>query len=88
VPRPLHGNALIARTFIGFSQMPSSSGWRLVAAVVNGLPSCLIVDELAGGQLVQTIALAPAADRPGLASALYIQRNPDKLRAIAQRLQP
>jgi RNA polymerase sigma-70 factor (ECF subfamily) len=88
VPRPLHGNALIARTFIGFSQMPGSSGWRLVPTMVNGLPGCLVVDDLAGGQLVQTIGLAPAAHGPGHVSALYIQRNPDKLRAIAQRLRP
>jgi RNA polymerase sigma-70 factor (ECF subfamily) len=56
--------------------------------MVNGLPGCLIIDELADGRLVQTIALAPAADAPGRVGALYIQRNPDKLRAIAQRLRP
>lgn len=88
VARPLHGNALIARTFIGFATLPTSSGWRLVPTMVNGLPGCLIVDDLAGGQLVQTIALAPSADAPGHVGALYIQRNPDKLRAIAQRLHP
>jgi RNA polymerase sigma-70 factor, ECF subfamily len=58
VPRPLHGNALIARTFIGFAQLPASRGWRLVPTMVNGLPGCLIVDDLAGGRSVQTIALA------------------------------
>jgi RNA polymerase sigma-70 factor (ECF subfamily) len=88
VPRPLHGNALIARTFIGFAQLPGSRGWRLVPEMVNGLPGCLIIDELADGRLVQTIALAPAADAPGRVGALYIQRNPDKLRALAQRLRP
>jgi RNA polymerase sigma-70 factor, ECF subfamily len=87
VPRPLRGNELIARTFIGFAQLPTSRGWRMVPTMVNGLPGCLVVDDLAGGRLVQTIALAPSADEPGRAGALYIQRNPDKLRAIAQRLQ-
>lgn len=87
VPRPLHGNALIARTFIGFARLPGSAGWRLMPAVVNGLPGCLVVDDLAGGQLVQTVALAPSASEPGRAGAMYIQRNPDKLRAIARRLQ-
>lgn len=86
IPRPLHGNAQIARTFIGFARLPASRGWRLVPTTVNGLPGCLIVDDLAGGQLVQAIALAPAAHEPGRVGALYIQRNPDKLRAIAQRL--
>jgi RNA polymerase sigma-70 factor (ECF subfamily) len=88
VRQPLRGNALIARTFIGFAQLPTSRGWRLVPAMVNGMPGCLVVDDLAGGQLVQTIALAPSADEPGHAGALYVQRNPDKLRAIALRLHP
>lgn len=84
VPRPLHGGAVIARTFIGFAQMPTSRAWRLVPAMVNGLPGCLVIDTAAGGRLVQTIALAPA-QAPGQVGALYIQRNPDKLRAIEQR---
>jgi RNA polymerase sigma-70 factor (ECF subfamily) len=84
VPRPLHGKDLIARTFIGFAQLPTSAHWRLVPATVNGLPGLLIVDDQAGGRLVQTIALAPA-QAPGQVGALYIQRNPDKLRAIEQR---
>jgi RNA polymerase sigma-70 factor (ECF subfamily) len=88
LPRPLQGNAVIARTLIAFAQLPTSGGWRLVPATVNGLPGCLIVDDEAGGQLVQTVALAPAAGEPGHIGALYIQRNPDKLRAIAQRFQP
>ena len=85
VPRPLHGNELIARTFIGFAQLATSRGWRLVPAQVNGLPGCLVFDDLAGGRLLQAIALAPSVREPGRAGALYIQRNPDKLRAIAQR---
>jgi RNA polymerase sigma-70 factor (ECF subfamily) len=82
VPKPLHGGAVIARTFIGFAQMPTSRAWRLVPATVNGLPGLLIVDDNAGGRLVQTIALAPASE-PGQVGAVYIQRNPDKLAAIA-----
>lgn len=88
VMRPLRGNALIARALIGFAQLPDSRGWRLVPTTVNGLPGCLIVDDLADERLVQTIALAPSAHEPGRVGALYIQRNPDKLRAIAQRSQP
>ena len=85
VPRPLHGGGLIARTFIGLAQLPTSRSWRLVRAVVNGLPGLLIVDDGAGGRLVQTIALAPASE-PGQVGAVYIQRNPDKLAAIAGRV--
>lgn len=84
VPKPLRGGEQVARLFIGFAQMPTSRGWRLVSATVNGLPGCLIVDDSAGGKLVQTIALAPA--EPGRVGALYIQRNPDKLGAIARHV--
>ncbi|MFG6433695.1 RNA polymerase sigma factor SigJ [Roseateles sp. LYH14W] len=85
VPRALHGGALIARTFIGFAQMPSSRAWRMVPALVNGLPGLLVIDTAAGGRLVQTIALAPA-QADGQIGAIYIQRNPDKLAAIAGRV--
>ncbi|MFG6486058.1 RNA polymerase sigma factor SigJ [Roseateles sp. BYS78W] len=84
VPKPLHGGAVIARTFIGFAQMPTSAAWRLLPATVNGLPGLLIVDDAAGGRLVQTIALAPGAAQ-GQVGAVYIQRNPDKLSAIASQ---
>ncbi|RZJ02873.1 MAG: sigma-70 family RNA polymerase sigma factor [Rubrivivax sp.] len=84
VPRPLHGGAVIARAFIGFAQLPTSQAWRLVPAVVNGLPGLLIVDDAAGGRLVQTVALAPG-ETPGQVGAVYIQRNPDKLAALASQ---
>lgn len=84
VPRPLHGGDLVARAFIGFAQLPSSQGWRLVAAKVNGLPGCLVVDDAAGGALVQAIALAPADG--GRVGALYIQRNPEKLVGVARHV--
>jgi RNA polymerase sigma-70 factor (ECF subfamily) len=86
VPRPLHGNVVIARTYVSFAQLPTSRGWRLIPTQVNGLPGCLVVDDLAGGSLVQTIAFAPSDHEPGRVDAVYVQRNPDKLRAIAQRL--
>ncbi|HEY8876030.1 MAG TPA: RNA polymerase sigma factor SigJ [Roseateles sp.] len=85
VPKPLHGGAQIARIFIGFAQLPTSQAWRLVPAVVNGLPGLLILDDSAGGRLVQTIALAPAAEA-GQVGAVYIQRNPDKLSGIRMRV--
>lgn len=85
VPKPLHGGAQIARIFIGFAQLPTSRAWRLVPAVVNGLPGLLILDDDHGGRLVQTIALAPAADA-GRVGGVYIQRNPDKLSGIRMRV--
>lgn len=85
VPRPLQGGTRVARAFIGFAQLPASRGWRLVPAFVNGLPGLLVVDDMAGGRLVQAIALAPDP-APGRVGAVYIQRNPDKLAAIAARV--
>jgi RNA polymerase sigma-70 factor, ECF subfamily len=81
VPRSLHGGALIAKIFIGFATLPGSRAWRMEPARINGLPGCLIFDD-ATGQLVQTIALAPSATEPGRIGALYIQRNPDKLKGV------
>ena len=59
VPYPLHGGALIAKTFISFASLPTST-WRLEQACINGLPGCLVFNA-STGQLVQTISLAPAA---------------------------
>jgi RNA polymerase sigma-70 factor (ECF subfamily) len=83
VPRPLHGGAVIAKTFIGFARLPTSR-WRLEPARINGLPGCLCFDE-ATGALVQTIALSPSATEPGRIGALYVQRNPEKLRNVTRR---
>jgi RNA polymerase sigma-70 factor, ECF subfamily len=85
VSRPLHGGTVIAKTFIGFARLPTSSNWRLEPARMNGLPGCLIIDT-ATGQLVQTIALAPSVAEPGRIGALYIQRNPDKLQGVLAAL--
>ncbi len=84
VPRPLHGGALIAKTIIGFARLPTSR-WRLEPARINGLPGCLVFDDETS-QLVQTIALAPSTTEPGRISALYIQRNPDKLQGVLSAL--
>lgn len=85
LPHPLRGGALIAKTFIGFARLPTSRPWRLEPARINGLPGCLIFDD-ATGELVQTIALAPSATEPGRIGALYIQRNPDKLKGVLAAL--
>ena len=83
VPRPLQGGALIAKTLIHFASLPTSR-WRLEPARINGLPGCLFFDE-ATGEVIQTVALAPSPTEPGRIGALYIQRNPDKLRNVTKR---
>jgi RNA polymerase sigma-70 factor (ECF subfamily) len=85
VTHPLHGGALVAKTFIGFAKLPTSHAWRLRPAQINGLPGCLIFDD-ATGRLVQTVSLAPSATEPGRIGALYIQRNPDKLAGVLAAL--
>lgn len=82
LPGPLHGGASVARAFIGFASLPTSSGWRLEPARVNGLPGCLLFDDHDGGRLVQTMALAPSATELGRIGAIYVQRNPDKLARV------
>lgn len=85
LPRPLQGRDRVARAFIGFARLPGSRGWRLEPARVNGQPGALLFDDHAGGRLVQTIALAPSATAPGCIGAVYVQRNPDKLRQVTNR---
>lgn len=85
LPRPLRGGALIAQVFIRFASLPGSRGWRLEPVRINGLPGCLVFNG-ASGRLVQAIALAPSATEPGRIGAVYIQRNPDKLRGVLAAL--
>ena len=85
IAHPMHGGALVAKTFIGFARLPTSLAWRLEPAHINGLPGCLVFDDTTG-QLVQTIALAPSTTEPGRIGALYIQRNPDKLQGMLTAL--
>jgi RNA polymerase sigma-70 factor (ECF subfamily) len=85
ISRELHGRTPIAKAVVGFAKLEVNSGWRLVPAVVNGLPGYLVFDDNKGGALVQTVALAPA-EASGRVGGIYIQRNPDKLAGIAQLL--
>lgn len=81
IPHPLKGGSKIARTFIGFTRLPSSEHWYLKQARINGLPGCLLFDGLTGA-LIQSITLVPSQADPHLIGALYIQRNPDKLQHL------
>jgi len=69
------------------SPLPTSSAWRLESVRINGMPGTLIFDD-STGQLVETIALTPSATEAGRIGALYIQRNPDKLRSVLAALGP
>ncbi|MBO9688032.1 MAG: RNA polymerase sigma factor SigJ [Mitsuaria chitosanitabida] len=80
VPKALEGGALVARAFVGFAKLPTSSAWRVRQARVNGLPGYIVYGP--DGAPIQTVALRPAAE-PGRISAIYVQRNPDKLRHLA-----
>jgi RNA polymerase sigma-70 factor (ECF subfamily) len=81
LPRPLKGGLQVAEMFIRFAKLPTSHAWRIEPARINGLPGCLIFDD-STGELVQTVTLAPSATEPGRIGALYIQRNPDKLKGV------
>ncbi len=85
LPRPLHGAALIADTLVAFARLPANGAWRLAPARINGLSGCLVFDA-ASGRLIQTIALAASVSETGRIGAIYVQRNPDKLRGVAAAL--
>ena len=76
LPRVLEGGARVAKAFVGFAKLPASRAWRVRPARINGLPGYIVYDAL--GEPLQTVALRPAAE-PGRISAIYVQRNPDKL---------
>ncbi|HJV53350.1 MAG TPA: sigma-70 family RNA polymerase sigma factor [Noviherbaspirillum sp.] len=79
VPKPLFGRDLIARTLIGFTRHFVPEKHRMRPTRINGLAGCVI--STAEGELIQTIALE--ADGAGRIKAIYVMRNPDKLRLVA-----
>lgn len=87
VPHPLHGALRIARALVGFARKAGEGRWRMVPALLNGRPGCLVLDREDGGRLIQTVELVPSTDGSGQLDALYVQRNPDKLRGVQRRLQ-
>lgn len=83
VPRPLRGGARIAKALVGFGKHLDPSQFRVRPAQINGLAGYLVFQ--ADGTPVQAVALAPAA-QPGRLGAVYIVRNPEKLRALESTL--
>ncbi len=76
--RPLHGGARVAKAMIGFARNYPSGALRVAITPVNGMAGVLVSD--AQGQVVQTIAFE--IDGQARIAAIYVQRNPDKLRHI------
>ncbi|MGE3771879.1 MAG: RNA polymerase sigma factor SigJ [Gammaproteobacteria bacterium] len=84
ISRALHGGPAVARLLVAFADLPAAAAWRLQPVGVGGEPGYLVVDEQAG-VLVQVVALIPAADGTQV-TGIHVQRNPDKLRAVAATL--
>jgi RNA polymerase sigma-70 factor (ECF subfamily) len=78
VPRLLAGRDRIAKVLVGFGRFHARNGLVARPARVNGLPGFVYSTQM--GEVVQTTALEITRD--GLIGAIYIVRNPDKLRAV------
>lgn len=78
-PHPIVGDAKVARFLIGVSKI-RVAGKALRFACINSAPGLLIYVE---GSLVQTVAFDIVEGR---VRALYIVRNPDKLRHVQAEL--
>jgi RNA polymerase sigma-70 factor (ECF subfamily) len=80
VLHPLSGGVRIAKAMLGFAaQAPGGLAVEFVA--VNGMAGLLLRD--AHGQVLQTMAFE--LDTQDRIAAIYVQRNPDKLRHLQVR---
>ncbi|MCW7540583.1 RNA polymerase sigma factor SigJ [Aquabacterium sp. A7-Y] len=79
VPRPLIGAVRIAKALVGFARLADPGRHRVVPAEINGMPGWLMYDALDGSP-VQTLAIEPGPE--GRIAAVYVVRNPDKLRHL------
>jgi RNA polymerase sigma factor (sigma-70 family) len=76
----IHGIDRVLRLFVGVARKAHLRPTLLRAVTIDGLPGLVSIDR---GQLLQTTALEI---RDGKISAIYIVRNPDKLRHVASML--
>ena len=74
---PIHGIAKMLRLFAGIARKYASRPELLRVATIDGLPGYVSFDR---GDLLQTTALDI---RDGRIAAIYMTRNPDKLRHVA-----
>lgn len=73
----IHGAARAVRLFQGIARKPAYQPKLLRPVMIDGLPGFISIDR---GQVLQTTALEI---REGKIAAVYIVRNPDKLRHVA-----
>lgn len=78
VPRPVFGAEQVTRVVLGFAKGYTPDAVRVEFAWINGDPGLLLWTT--AGALVQAIVLEPAPE--GRISAIYVQRNPHKLRHL------
>ena len=79
VPYPLFGADKVAKALVGFAKSAALDAVRGRYARVNGMPGLLLTTR--DGGVVQTMAFD--VDDTGRISAIWIQRNPEKLRHIS-----
>jgi RNA polymerase sigma-70 factor (ECF subfamily) len=77
-PRPIHGAERVAKALYGFYRLADMSRMVVRPASINGL-SGVVMNEL-DGTPIQTMAWA--FDAAGAIEAIYVVRNPDKLRHL------
>ncbi len=77
---PIHGIARMLRLFAGLARKHQAPELLRIAAI-DGLPGYVSIDR---GRLLQTTALEI---RDGRIAAIYITRNPDKLRHVVALLE-
>jgi RNA polymerase sigma-70 factor, ECF subfamily len=79
VSKPVFGRDVVVKLVMGLARQVDVSQIRFRWAKINGLAG-FVISDLAG-QLIQTIAIQP--DEAGRIAAIYVMRNPDKLKNIA-----
>lgn len=78
VPRPVQGATRVAQVLLGFAKGYAPGNFEMATTEVNGLPGFIVRNST--GHPIQTVALAPSES--GQIQAIYVQRNPDKLRHL------
>ncbi len=76
---PVHGRERVTKVLVGLAlKHPLPADAKVYPTTVNGLPGCLI--RAADGSPIQTVAIE---SHGGLVTAVYVVRNPDKLRHLS-----